>query len=295
MLWVNAALQDPRMASAAWSAEAIRREIEEDNILKKADENQDGSNGGPLAFAWETLPELAKNRWEEAVAFNVTIDNQLNKAKADRTQAEIERQRIAREILDATKEVCEEIIVDGKRALDSARRMEAEAGRHQSDSQVELEVAKAVRIEAEGYRDKIMAEVDQECKGVKDRASQEVQRMLGQADVMRAAVQEELETQRIYSETARLRAESQEVLTLIRVNRGEPMAPQLEAVEENLANMPVTGEQQDENQIDSPSIDQVSDDQVSDDQVSVEETQQSSEAENLASGNKPSRKPSPVK
>ena len=109
--------------------------------------------------------------------------------------------------------------------------------------------------------------------------------MLGQADVMRAAVQEELETQRIYSETVRLRAESQEVLTLIRVNRGEPMAPQLEAVEENLADMPVTGERQDENQIDSPSIDQVSE----------EETQQSPEAENPAGGNKPSRKPSPVK
>ena len=253
--------------------------------MTKADEDQDGPNGGPLAFAWETLPELAKNRWEEAVAFNVTIENQLTKAKADRSQAEIERQRIAREILDATKEVCEEIIVDGKRALDGARRMETEAGRNHGESQVELEAAKAVRIEAEGYREKIMAEVEQECKVLKDRASQEAQRMLGQADVMRAAVQEELETQRIYSETARLRAESQEVLTLIRVNRGEPMAPQLEAVEENLANMPVTGERQDEHQIDSPSIDQVSE----------EETQQSSEAENLASGNKPSRKPSPVK
>ena len=273
------------MTSAAWSAEAIRREIEEDNILKKADENQDGSNGGPLAFAWETLPELAKNRWEEAVAFNVTIENQLTKAKADRSQAEIERQRIAREILDATKEVCEEIIVDGKRALDSARRMEAEAGRHQSDSQVELEQAKAARIEAEGYREMIMAEVDQECKLLKDRASQEAQRMLGQADVMRAAVQEELETQRIYSETARLRAESQEVLTLIRVNRGEPMAPQLGAVEENLVDTPVTSERRDENHVDSPPIDQVSE----------EATQQSPEAENSPNRNKSARKPSSVK
>lgn len=59
---------------------------------------------------------------------------------------------------------------------------------------------------------------------------------------MRAAVQEELETQRSYAESARLKAESQEVLTLIREKRGEPLAPQVEAVEENLTNMPVTDE-----------------------------------------------------
>ena len=277
------------MTSVDWPAEVIRREIEEDNILAKADKDQDGSNGGPLAFAWETLPELAKNRWEEAVAFNVTIENQLTKAKSDRSHAEIERQRIAREILEATKEVCEEIIVDGKRALDNATRMEAEAARKQSDSQVELEDAKTVRIEAEGHREKIIAEVELECKELKELASQEAQRMLSQADVMRAAVQEELETQRIYSETARLQSESQEVLTQIRVNRGEPMAPQsvrqLEAVEEQLDGLQATHRQQDESYVEPPP----------NGETSGEEPQQPPEAENSPNGNKSARKPSHVK
>ena len=43
----------------------------------------------------------------------MTVENQLAKAKADRTLAETERQRIAKETLDATKDVFKEIITDG--------------------------------------------------------------------------------------------------------------------------------------------------------------------------------------
>lgn len=253
--------------------------------MTKADKDQDGSNGGPLAFAWETLPELAKNRWEEAVAFNVTIENQLTKAKTDRSHAEIERQRIAREILEATKEVCEEIAVDTKRALDNARRMEAEASRNHATSQVQLEEAKALKIEGEGHLEKIMAEAEQKCEELKVRASQEVQRMLSQADVMRASVQEELETQRIYSETARLQSESQEVLALIRVNRGEPPAAQVEVVEEQIAVPQATQLQEEESYVEpSPNG-----------ETSGEELQQSAEAADSHNGKKSARKPSRVK
>ena len=183
---------------------------------------------GPLALSWDTLPELAKNRWEEAVAFDVTIENQLAKAKADRSRAESERQRIAKEILDATKDVCKEIITDGKRALNRAKTMEAEAHNKHSDSQAELEQARTIRAEAEGYRDKIIAEADQEardflnqamsvtekeCLELREQATQEAKRILGQVEIIRAAVQEELETQKIYSDAARIKASSHELLS----------------------------------------------------------------------------------
>jgi len=186
---------------------------------------------GPLALSWDTLPELAKNRWEEAVAFDVTIENQLAKAKADRSLAESERQRIAKEILDATKDVCKEIITDGKRALNRAKTMEAEAHNKHSDSQAELEQARTIRAEAEGYRDKIIAEADQEardflnqamsvtekeCLELREQATQEAKRILGQVEIMRAAVQEELETQKIYSDAARIKASSHELLSKLR-------------------------------------------------------------------------------
>ena len=202
--------------------------------------DQDASSNGPIAFAWETLPELAKSRWEEAVAYDVTMENQLARAKSERALAEIQRQRIAREILEATKEVCEEILTDGKLALDSARRMEADAAKKLGDSQWELEEAQRERNEAETYRDKVIAEADQrvadivdraranaerECLDLKQRASLEAKRILDQAELMRAAIQEELETQKIYTETAQMKAESHSVLAMVRQQRDELSSP----------------------------------------------------------------------
>ena len=73
----------------------------------------DRMNDGPskdsgvddIPFDWATLPDLAKNRWEEAVGFDLTVETQLSKAQASRGQAEIERQRVAGEILEAPREV----------------------------------------------------------------------------------------------------------------------------------------------------------------------------------------------
>ena len=201
---------------------------------------------GAVTFSWETLPELAKNRWEEAVAFDVTMENRLVRAKASRSLAERERQRIAGEILEATKEVCEEIIAEGQRAMDRARQLESQAVQKYKESQGELEQAQALRVESEGYREKIMAEVEREAKEALDRArasaeqaclelkecaSLEAQRMLDQAEMMRAAVEEELETQRIYTETARLKTENQEVLAQIRNKRPKPIAQPAEDAE----------------------------------------------------------------
>jgi len=56
-----------------------------------------------LPFDWATLPDLAKNRWEEAVEFDLTVETQLTKARAGRGEAEIEGQRVAGQILEATR------------------------------------------------------------------------------------------------------------------------------------------------------------------------------------------------
>ena len=41
--------------------------------MSDPNDNQSKIVDGSVTFSWETLPELAKNRWEEAVAFDVTI------------------------------------------------------------------------------------------------------------------------------------------------------------------------------------------------------------------------------
>ncbi len=63
-------------------------------------------------FSWDALPEVAKERWEEIVAYSSTVENQLSKAKASRAQAETERQRIASETLKATKDACRAVVAD---------------------------------------------------------------------------------------------------------------------------------------------------------------------------------------
>ena len=208
--------------------------------MKNAKNNVEDQSPAPLALSWDTLPDLAKNRWEEAVAFDVTVENQLAKAKADRSTAETERQRIAREILDATKDVCTEIITNGQRALTRAKKMESEAAKNHSYSQDELEQARAIRAEAEGYRDKIMAEVDQEarlfidqaksttdqeCLALRTQAAQEYKRILGQVEIMKTAVKEELETQKIYTDAARIKTTSDELLSRLREITSEDRSP----------------------------------------------------------------------
>ena len=209
----------------------IGHSMREEQRLKNAKDNGKDQSEAPLALSWDALPDMAKNRWEEAVAFDVTVENHLAKAKADRSLAETERQRIAKEILDATKDVCKKIITDGQRGLNRAKKMETEAIKNHSDSQYELEQARAIRAETEGYREKILAEVDQEareyidlaksttdkeCLTLRTQAAQEFQRILGQVEIMKTAIKVELETQKIYTDAARIKASSDELLAQLR-------------------------------------------------------------------------------
>ena len=150
--------------------------MREDKQLKNPKNNTGNQSDTLLALSWDTLPDLAKNRWEDGVAFDVTVENQLAKAKADHTLAETERQRIAKEILDATKDVCKEIITDGQRALNRAMKMVAEAAKNYSLSQSELDQSNAVRAEAESYRTTVLAEVDKEAKEYIDLAKSTIDR-----------------------------------------------------------------------------------------------------------------------
>ena len=178
-------------------------------------------------FSWEALPELAKDRWEQMVAYSSAIENQLSNAKASRSQAEAERQRIANEILSATKEACQEIIADAKRALDKINSKTEEAEQKHRDAKVHLDEANAIRTEAESYKEAVLAHAEQQAEELMQRAQVaaesagtklkqqvtfEAQRMLAQAEAMRAAAAEELEAQRIYAEAAMLKADAHQAL-----------------------------------------------------------------------------------
>ena len=179
-------------------------------------------------FSWDALPEVAKERWEEMVAYSSTVENQLSKAKASRAQAETERQRIASEPLKATKEACRAVVADSKRAITKLKAQVAEADENYAESRRQLEQALSIRNEADAYKENTIASGEKqaqellraathaaevECARLKKQASLEAYQLLAQAEAMRGAAQEELEAQKIYAEAAMLKADAHEALS----------------------------------------------------------------------------------
>ena len=187
--------------------------------MAKVDSRQDRELTGPMTLSWEALPDLAKDRWEQAVGYDIAVETQLSKAKSTRSEAELERQRVANEILEATWEVCKSIIIDSKRSLEKARRAESEAER----KLLEVQQARDLKIEAEAFYENARQRAEEvlnqsrsaaerESMEIKQQTTLEAQRMLAQVEAIRAAAKEELEAQRIYVETARLKLEARGIL-----------------------------------------------------------------------------------
>ena len=188
-------------------------------------------------FSWDTLPEVAKERWEEMVAYSSTVEKQLSKAKASRSQAEAERQRIASETLNATKDACRAVVADSKRAITKLKSQVAETEENFAESRRQLEQSQSIRNEADAYRESTVASVEKqaqeilqkathaaeiECARLRKQASLESYQLLAQAEAMRAAAQEELEAQKIYSEAAMLKADAYEALGQLQARLDDP-------------------------------------------------------------------------
>ncbi len=208
-------------------------------------------------------PEALLEQLEGGAASNLelSVDDQLALSQASRVHAEAERQRVAKGIVDATREACQELIADGEKVLNKAKRLEVEAERKHQTAESVIEKANTARAEADAYSQKIRGEADafradadshaeravaeaqqqaqeiseraraaaqRECAELKQQATFEAKQMLGQAQVIRTAAQEELEAHRIYVEAARLNAESYEVLVRARVKLEEPPQDQFD-------------------------------------------------------------------
>ena len=219
--------------------------------MKKANgtKQQQGDPAGDATgtFDWETLPDLAKDRWEEAVAYDLTVETQLANAQSNRSQAEVERQRVAGEILEATREVCHEIASDARKALDSAKYMEIDAVRKhleaedaakkalstlkEADANAEMIVSHA-RKEAEEILARARVAGDKESGQIIDKTTLQARKMLAQVEMMKATTHEEMEAQRIYTQVSRLKAESQDALSEVKGWVDAPPESQQSSVED---------------------------------------------------------------
>lgn len=195
------------------------------------DERQDMNPARP----WDAF-------WEQVTAPDASFDDELGAARASRCHAEETRQKMADEILEATKQVCQRLMTDGERAVDKARYLENQAEGMHREAALELERAQCAKAEADAHAERVVAgadaqaeqvvagarqqaldlldsargEADRECVELRQEAYQRAEKIVAQAEVMRSAAKEELQAQRLYAEAARLKAESQEVLAAMR-------------------------------------------------------------------------------
>ena len=205
--------------------------------MVESDTLQEKQDADPLCSSADALLEQLIGG--VSTDLDLSVDEQLALSQASRVHAEAERQRVAKGIVDATREACQKLIADGEKVLKKAKRLEVEAERKHQAAETAIEKANTLRAEVDAYSQKVKSEADafradadshaeravaeaqQQAQEILERARSAAQResaelkeqaafrakqMLGQAQVIRAAAQEELEAHRIYVEAARLNA-----------------------------------------------------------------------------------------
>ena len=115
-----------------------------------------------------------------------------------------------------------------QQAHDHVENFSAEAQQVLADAE---SLAQSMKCEAEAYRDKVIADVQRKARDYRDKVKADVQRkardylakctakaqqVLSDAELLRAQVREELETQKKLTEAAKLKVESPELLAQIR-------------------------------------------------------------------------------
>ena len=209
----------------------------------------EGDTYGTLSL--EVSRQRVESLWRQALSNKSSSRAELAAAKATRAKAEMEKQRIAAETLEVTRTTCHEIIKQAESQLVSARQADKDAQTKYNESEEEMTRAETIRAEAESYRetlrteadayrDKVLAEAQQEtqrvldearattlqeCSEIKRHVTYEVQCILAEVEAIRTAAQEELEAQKIYTETAILQSYARDIRSEV-MNRVADLIPE---------------------------------------------------------------------
>ena len=177
----------------------------------------------------------AEAAWRQALLLRELSRDERVVARKRRTEAEAARAQAEHEAITATKQLCSELQAQARMKLQQAEDELAEASRIKADAEsdskrmmtearAELDHAIQTRQEAEAYAEEVGANarsaadalMEQTRSGAEEMASrmrretaEDIRKILTEIEVARAAAEDELETQRILSETARVRAFSQ--------------------------------------------------------------------------------------
>ena len=161
---------------------------------------------------------------------NAQAQKLMQEAKAAKLQAEAELARARQEVEEATEakvelEVrCQQMEAETKDTNAQAQKLMEEAAAAKREAEADLarahqdvEEARLARVESEKRcqqleaearerADRVMREVEQQAEELKQRAEEEAHKLLVEAATIHATAQEEMETQRILADAARIQA-----------------------------------------------------------------------------------------
>ena len=170
--------------------------------------------------------------WRQALLLKEILRDEKTVSHKRRNEAEEARRAAERDAIAATEAACQQMRADAeeqlrgaREALDEANEVRAEAQsdaeRMGQDAAAELYVAKKVRADADEYAVRVeanarqkteamLAEARKSAEQIRDdmrrETADDIRKLLDDIDAVRAAANEELETQRILTEAARIRA-----------------------------------------------------------------------------------------
>ena len=177
----------------------------------------------------EDATEKVDALWRQMMVYKAFAESSLSEAKARRAQAEEAREKAEQEAAEATRSLYETMKSEADKKHSEAEALKSEAVKVLEQAETERSRAEVIAKEAEEARQRIIAAAKQKAQDIQDQARiaaqqeytelrrqalKEIQAIMGRVETIRAATDEEHETQRIFSNIAKLKATSPSLLEL---------------------------------------------------------------------------------
>lgn len=182
--------------------------------------------------------------WRQIMVYKAFSDTTVVEARARRVEAEGVQEQVVHETAEATRKMYDDLGSEADAKMKEADRLKAEAESVLLKAEAERAQAQTALSEAEQTSERIVSEArekarqtlddahkaaQQEGADLRRQALKEVKAILTRVESVRAAADEELETQRIFSNIAKLKANSTTLLAGQTVNGHAESAGDLRA------------------------------------------------------------------
>ena len=195
------------------------------------DESSYSNNHGDILRSYhldDVSEENVDALWRQLLVYKTFADNDVSGARARRVEAEATREQAQVEAIRSTQLMCARMKSEAELELQEASKVREKAHIALEDAHAEIEKSKEAKVQAEKERQKIIAEAQKKAQEIIDASQEiaqrettqlrrqaltEVKAIMSRVQDMREAADEELETQKILSNIAKLKATSRWVMT----------------------------------------------------------------------------------